>query len=124
MALLANPIGLVVAGIGLAIAAFQEFGDEIDIFGDGMSNLKDVAQAVWDMITETVGEACDWISGLWSDLTGFLDESVGSWQDIFNSVMGFIYAVVSTQINAVINTFATAYMLGKRGLEQCAAVFQ
>ena len=111
VAMLANPFGLIAVAIGAVIGLIAQFGDEIDIFGGGWSNLLDVIQAVWQVITETIGEAIGAIRGWFDGLTGWLGESVGGWSALFERVMGIISSVIGASVNAFVNTFATGWML-------------
>ncbi|HEZ0613204.1 TPA: tape measure protein [Neisseria meningitidis] len=111
VAMLANPFGLVAVAIGAVIGLIAQFGDEIDIFGGGWSNLLDVIQAVWQAITETIGEAIGSIREWFDGLTGWLGESVGGWSALFERVMGIISSVIGASVNAFVNTFATGWML-------------
>lgn len=122
-ALLANPIGLVVAAIGLAIAAINEFGEEIDVFGGGWSNLQDVVQAVWEIITETIGEAVEAVKEWFGEITEWLGEKVGGWESLFEKVMSFISSVIGGYVNAYINTFATGWMLIKEAANNMPQFF-
>lgn len=111
VAMLANPFGLVAVAIGAVIGLIAQFGDQIDIFGGGWSNLLDVIQAVWQVITETIGEAIGSIREWFDGLTGWLGESVGGWSTLFERVMGIISSVIGASVNAFVNTFATGWML-------------
>ena len=111
VAMLANPFGLIAVAIGAVIGLIAQFGDQIDIFGGGWSNLLDVIQAVWQAITETIGEAIGAIRGWFDGLTGWLGESVGGWSALFERVMGIISSVIGASVNAFVNTFATGWML-------------
>lgn len=111
VAMLANPFGLVAVAIGAVIGLIAQFGDQIDIFGGGWSNLLDVIQAVWQAITETIGEAIGAIREWFDGLTGWLGESVGGWSALFERVMGIISSVIGASVNAFVNTFATGWML-------------
>lgn len=111
VAMLANPFGLVAVAIGAVIGLIAQFGDQIDIFGGGWSNLLDVIQAVWQVITETIGEAIGSIREWFDGLTGWLGESVGGWSALFERVMGIISSVIGASVNAFVNTFATGWML-------------
>ena len=111
VAMLANPFGLIAVAIGAVIGLIAQFGDQIDIFGGGWSNLSDVIQAVWQAITETIGEAISEIRGWFDGLTGWLGESVGGWSALFERVMGIISSVIGASVNAFVNTFATGWML-------------
>lgn len=111
VAMLANPFGLIAVAIGAVIGLIAQFGDQIDIFGGGWSNLLDVIQAVWQVITETIGEAIGAIREWFDGLTGWLGESVGGWSALFERVMGIISSVIGASVNAFVNTFATGWML-------------
>ena len=111
VAMLANPFGLIAVAIGAVIGLIAQFGDQIDIFGGGWSNLLDVIQAVWQVITETIGEAIGSIREWFDGLTGWLGESVGGWSALFERVMGIISSVIGASVNAFVNTFATGWML-------------
>ena len=123
VAMLANPFGLVAVAIGAVIGLIAQFGDEIDVFGGGWSNLLDVIQAVWQVITETIGAAIGEIRGWFDGLTGWLGESVGGWSALFERVMGIISSVIGAYVNAYINTFATGWMLIKEAANNMPQFF-
>lgn len=123
VAMLANPFGLVAVAIGAVIGLIAQFGDQIDIFGGGWSNLLDVIQAVWQAITETIGEAIGSIREWFGSLTGWLGESVGGWSALFERVMGIISSVIGAYVNAYINTFATGWMLIKEAANNMPQFF-
>nr|DAJ29456.1 MAG TPA: Tail tape measure [Caudoviricetes sp.] len=123
VAMLANPFGLVAVAIGAVIGLIAQFGDQIDIFGGGWSNLLDVIQAVWQVITETIGEAIGAIREWFDGLTGWLGESVGGWSALFERVMGIISSVIGASVNAYINTFATGWMLIKEAANNMPQFF-
>ena len=123
LALLANPFSLIAVAIGAVIGLIAQFGDQIDIFGGGWSNLLDVIQAVWQVITETIGEAIGAIREWFGGLTGWLGESVSSWSALFERVMGIISSVIGAAVNAFINTFATGWMLIKEAANNMPQFF-
>lgn len=123
VAMLANPFGLIAVAIGAVIGLIAQFGDQIDIFGGGWSNLLDVIQAVWQVITETIGEAIGAIREWFDGLTGWLGESVGGWSALFERVMGIISSVIGAYVNAYINTFATGWMLIKEAANNMPQFF-
>ena len=123
VALLANPFGIVAVAIGAVIGLISQFGDEIDVFGDGWSNLSDVIQAVWQVITETIGEAVDTVKSWFGELTAWVDESVGGWSAVFERVMGLISSTIGAYINVYINTFATGWMLIKEAANNMPQFF-
>ena len=123
IAMLANPFGLIAVAIGAVIGLIAQFGDQIDIFGGGWSNLLDVIQAVWQVITETIGEAIGAIREWFGGLTGWLGESVGGWSALFERVMGIISSVIGASVNAFVNTFATGWMLIKEAANNMPQFF-
>lgn len=123
VALLANPFGIVAVAIGAVIGLIAQFGDEIDVFGDGWSNLSDVIQAVWQVITETIGEAVDTVKSWFGELTAWVDESVGGWSAVFERVMSLISSTIGAYVNVYINTFATGWMLIKEATNNMPQFF-
>ena len=123
VALLANPFGIVAVAIGAVIGLIAQFGDEIDVFGDGWSNLSDVIQAVWQVITETIGEAVDTVKSWFGELTAWVDESVDGWSAVFERVMSLISSTIGAYINVYINTFATGWMLIKEAANNMPQFF-
>ena len=123
VAMLANPIGLVAVAIGTVIGLISQFGDQIDVFGGGWSNLLDVIQAVWQAITETIGAAIAEIKAWFGSVTDWLNENVGGWSALFSRVMSAIATVVGAYVNAYINTFATGWMLIKEAANNMPQFF-
>lgn len=123
VAMLANPFGLVAVAISAVIGLIAQFGDEIDVFGGGWSNLLDVIQAVWQVITETIGEAIGAIREWFGSLTGWLGESVGGWSAVFERVMSLVSSTIGAYINVYINTFATGWMLIKEAANNMPQFF-
>ena len=123
VAMLANPFGLIAVAIGAVIGLIAQFGDQIDIFGGGWSNLLDVIQAVWQTITETIGAAIAEIKAWFGGVTSWLNENVGGWSALFSRVMSAIATVVGAYVNAYINTFATGWMLIKEAANNMPQFF-
>lgn len=123
VAMLANPFGLIAVAIGAVIGLISQFGDQIDIFGGGWSNLLDVIQAVWQTITETIGAAIEEIKAWFGGVTDWLNENVGGWSALFSRVMSAIATVVGAYVNAYINTFATGWMLIKEAANNMPQFF-
>ena len=123
VAMLANPFGLIAVAIGAVIGLIAQFGDQIDIFGGGWSNLLDVIQAVWQAITETIGAAIEEIKAWFGGVTDWLNENVGGWSALFSRVMSAIATVVGAYVNAYINTFATGWMLIKEAANNMPQFF-
>lgn len=123
VALLANPFGIIAVAIGTVIGLIAKFGDEIDVFGGGWSNLSDVIRAVWQIITETIGEAVGTVKSWFDGLTGWLNESVGGWSSLFGRVMSVISSAIGAYVNVYINIFATGWMLIKEAANDMPQFF-
>ena len=123
VAMLANPFGIIAVAIGTVIGLIARFGDEIDVFGGGWSNLSDVIRAVWQIITETIGEAVGTVKSWFDGLTGWLNENVGGWSSLFERVMSVISSAIGAYVNIYINTFATGWMLIKEAANNMPQFF-
>lgn len=123
LALLANPFGIIAVAIGTVIGLIAKFGNEIDVFGGGWSNLSDVIRAVWQIITETIGEAVGTVKSWFDGLTGWLNENVGGWSSLFERVMSVISSAIGAYVNIYINTFATGWMLIKEAANDMPQFF-
>ena len=123
VAMLANPFGIIAVAIGTVIGLIARFGNEIDVFGGGWSNLSDVIRAVWQLITETIGEAVGTVKSWFDGLTGWLGESVGGWSALFERVMSVISSAIGAYVNVYINTFATGWMLIKEAANNMPQFF-
>lgn len=123
VAMLANPFGIIAVAIGTVIGLIARFGDEIDVFGGGWSNLSDVIRAVWQLITETIGEAVGTVKSWFDGLTGWLNENVGGWSSLFERVMSVISSAIGAYVNIYINTFATGWMLIKEAANNMPQFF-
>jgi hypothetical protein len=123
VAMLANPFGIIAVAIGTVIGLIARFGNEIDVFGGGWSNLSDVIRAVWQIITETIGEAVGTVKSWFDGLTGWLNENVGGWSSLFERVMSVISSAIGAYVNVYINTFATGWMLIKEATNNMPQFF-
>ena len=123
VAMLANPFGIVAVSIGTVIGLIARFGNEIDVFGGGWSNLSDVIRAVWQIIMETIGEAVGTVKSWFDGLTGWLNENVGGWSSLFERVMSVISSAIGAYVNIYINTFATGWMLIKEAANNMPQFF-
>ena len=123
VAMLANPFGIIAVAIGTVIGLIARFGDEIDVFGGGWSNLSDVIRAVWQLITETIGEAVGTVKSWFDGLTGWLNENVGGWSSLFGRVMSVISSAIGAYVNIYINTFATGWLLIKEAANNMPQFF-
>ena len=123
LALLANPFGIIAVAIGTVIGLIAKFGDKIHVFSGSWSNLSDVIRAVWQIITETIGEAVGTVKSWFDVLTGWLNENVGGWSSLFGRVMSVISSAIGAYVNIYINTFATGWMLIKEAANNMPQFF-
>ena len=123
LALLANPFGIIAVAIGTVIGLIAKFGDKIHVFSGSWSNLSDVIRAVWQLITETIGEAVGTVKSWFDGLTGWLNENVGGWSSLFGRVMSVISSAIGAYVNIYINTFATGWMLIKEAANNMPQFF-
>ena len=123
LALLANPFGIIAVAIGTVIGLIAKFGDKIHVFSGSWSNLSDVIRAVWQIITETIGEAVGTVKSWFDGLTGWLNENVGGWSSLFGRVMSVISSAIGAYVNIYINTFATGWMLIKEAANNMPQFF-
>lgn len=108
MALLANPIGLIIVAISAVIAALVLFSDEIKLTEDGAISLKDVAITVWDKIKEGISSAIEVIKKVWNILTNTIDEYLGGLGLTFTDVFKGILGVVKSACNIIIKLIMMA----------------
>ncbi len=108
MALLANPIGLIIVAISAVIAALVLFSDEIKLTEDGAISLKDVAITVWDKIKEGISSAIEVIKKVWNILTNTIDEYLGGLGLTFSDVFKGILGVVKSACNIIIKLIMMA----------------
>lgn len=80
-------------------------------------------RAVWQIITETIGEAVGTVKSWFDGLTGWLNESVGGWSSLFGRVMSVISSAIGAYVNVYINIFATGWMLIKEAANDMPQFF-
>lgn len=96
LALLANPIGLVIAAVVTLTAAFAIMGDKMDAGTKGMATVKDVGVAAFDAISDAVSGAINWWDdyftagdnanrGVLRSTMECVDESKGLWGSLFDT---------------------------------------
>lgn len=115
-----NPITAIAAGVGLAVAAFQQFKDELISVGDQVVSVGEFADALFgaigdgarafaDVIVDRVKAAFDQVlsffrglGNAWRALTKFLGVS---WKDVFDG----IFNIAKNVVNGVIALFVGLY---------------
>lgn len=105
-ALLANPIGLIIAAIAGLVAAFVVLWKKSDKFREFWKNLweniKKAAKVVIDAVVNFFSGAWDKIKAVWSKVSEF-----------FKKLWDGVKAIFSAYINFVINYFKTAWEIIK-----------
>lgn len=95
VALLANPIGIVVVAIIALIAIIVVIATKTDWFQQAWKwawgGIKAAALAVWDWMKNTLWPG---IKGVWEWLTSFISANVTAIKNIFNSIWNAILAVI------------------------------
>lgn len=96
----ANPIGLIVTAIAGLVAAFVVLWNKSDSFRQFWIDL-------WDSIQETVGDAIDWISNLWTNLVNGAKDAWQAIKDTFGSIADWFKDKFSKAWQAVKDIFST-----------------
>lgn len=121
-ALLANPIGLIVAAIAGLVAAFAVLWKKADKFRNFWKGLwdkiKNVAQVAWTAIKGFFTAAWDKIQELWGGLTPFFSNIWNGIKTVFSTVAAWINTNVFQPIIAffqpVIDFYKTAWEIIKQ----------
>ena len=96
----ANPIGLIITAIAALVAAFVVLWNKSDAFREFWIGL-------WDSIQETVGDAIDWISNLWTNLVNGAKDAWQAIKDTFGSIADWFKDKFSKAWQAVKDIFST-----------------
>lgn len=123
-AMLANPVGLVVAAIATATAAVLLFGDKVKVSADGFVTLKDLALGTFNLIKQGVTTAAEWVSSVWGSLMGMLSKYTGGWATDFKSVLDAVGGFLANNANKFIGTFVGAYNAIKKLWETAPELFR
>ena len=89
-AMLANPVGLVVAAIVGLVAAFIYLWNNVEGFRkfwiETWNTIKKVASAAWDWVKKTFSDAWNWCKKVWNAAPGFFKGIWNGIKSIFSSV--------------------------------------
>ncbi|MFQ1018070.1 tape measure protein [Gilliamella sp. BG7] len=107
LALLANPFGVVIAGITAAVAALTLFSDEIKLTEDGTVSLKDLAITVWGDIKDGITSAIKGIKSAWDSFVNTVGDKLSDIPFTVNDVFKSIIDTVKFNINTVIRMVLT-----------------
>ena len=108
-AMMANPIGLVVAAIAALVAALYIFRDDIKVTADGVVSLGDVFRSVFSFIMDFLGPVIDWFKEAWETGLDNVGGYVGDLLDVFVTVLGAIIDFVKTTVNTYIGVWVGAF---------------
>jgi tape measure domain-containing protein len=108
-AMLANPIGLVVAAIAAIVAALFIFRDSLKVTSDGVVSLGDVFRSVFSFIMDFLGPVIDWFGEAWETGLDNVGGYVGDLLDVFVTVIGSIIDFVKTAVNTQIGLWVGAF---------------
>lgn len=100
-AILANPIGALIVVVLSAIAAIDQFGDELAVTEDGLVSLKDVALATWEFIKSGIQPVVDTIVEGFGIATNAIVDAFDNVNVTFTDVLDF----TKTFINRFIGFF-------------------
>lgn len=109
-ALMANPWGLLIAGITAAAYAFDVFlSDSIIGANEYEATWGDALSGVWNDFTDLLGNAADYFKSAWTELT---ETGTAQWDSFGGAVVNvgvFFYETWKTLINGFIGYFDFAY---------------
>lgn len=108
-AMMANPIGLVIAAIAALVAALYIFRDDIKVTADGVVSLGDVFRSVFSFIVDFLQPVIDWFGEAWETGLDNVGGYVGDLLDVFTAVLGAIIDFVKTAVNTYIGVWVGAF---------------
>lgn len=107
-ALLANPIGLVIAGIAAAGAALYVFRDSTIEIGGELYTLKDIALGTFDAIKDAVNIVSDYLVGAFTIASLAVGNEMDDMSIDLSDIFSFIGRVMRTPANILIGSFVYA----------------
>jgi TP901 family phage tail tape measure protein len=88
LAILANPLLLIIAAVVAVIAIIWHFRDEImAALGAAWDWIRNTAGAVWDWLSEKIEAVAEWIIGVWDGFVGWLS---AIWDRITSGAREFV----------------------------------
>jgi tape measure domain-containing protein len=96
LAILANPIGALIAIALAAVTAIIQFGDSLSVSEDGLVSLKDVALATWQFILDGIQPVVDTITEGFKIAINFVISSFDTLNITFSDVLAFVKTFVNT----------------------------
>jgi TP901 family phage tail tape measure protein len=102
VALIANPVGALVALIAGAVTALVLFGDQISVTGDGVVSLLDIFRALFSFVTDALGPVVEFFKDAWDgtvdSVGGYLGKLLQFFVDVLGKVLEFAKDVVNKYI--------------------------
>lgn len=87
LAIVTNPILLLVSLLGLAVGVVVLFGDKIDMASDSMANLQDFGRAVWESIVDGFNMIVDAVSPVFEMIGVEISKFEVELEDVFRAVV-------------------------------------
>lgn len=110
VAMLANPLGLLVVAIGTAAYAFDAFLSDMEFAASKTgATWGDVAKGVWDDFTSMMKKTADYVVEEWDKATNDIGFKWSDLTDVFVSVGNFILDSVKSLLNGIIGLFVGGY---------------
>ena len=88
VAMLANPIGAIAAGIAALVILFVKFGDRVTLGGDRLANLHDLAIATFQIIKESLSGLVSFFGDALTSMTRFFGDNFGFIGEFAQKVFG------------------------------------
>ncbi len=133
--LLANPVGLAVAGITAVVAALYLLRDETVTIGDTTATVSQWIGSLWEQTAGRAGEAISWISSAASSFGDTLrnsmfgaffemaGEKLSALPGMFSKAFDAALSAVRTAVNGMINLVPTLINSFGRAAENISALF-
>lgn len=113
LAMLANPITLIIAAVGLAVAAFVEFGDQVKVTSDGAVSLKDAFFGALSLISDAARTVAAFFMEAWRAASSFVGGVLARFGTTAGNVMTSILGVVKAVVNGYIGSWVAAFEVVK-----------
>jgi len=109
VALLANPVGLLVVGITAAAAAIAIYGNQIKLASDKNITLRDTAVAVLSFVKDGFSTVGSLVRDGWNAAIDFINEKTGGMGEKFRDIGGLIGQYVKAAVNNMIGLYVGAF---------------
>lgn len=107
-AILANPIGLMITALVLAIGFIIQFGDQVKLTSDGVVDLQNFSVAAFQLIAESVGPVVtaikDGFNGTVTNAISVVGKLSRTWLDGMIVIGSAVKAAMNTVIGVIVGT--------------------